>query len=142
MSVVLDLRKFLIEYSGAAGRIIQNQSKRDKKESVFFAPMKSKTDLLIKPAYIATAPVCMVFISIELITLSALTLISVIVESPIQETKTSQKNLEMVGKTLFLGLLSLVVAVFSPILNLVDCISSLFAEVKPNYGLDSSLNYY
>jgi len=35
MSVVCDIRKFLIEYSGAAGRIIQNQSKRDKKEPVF-----------------------------------------------------------------------------------------------------------
>lgn len=115
-----------LEVGGTISHVIDHnlKGKNEPLRSLFFSPYKSKSDFALRAADIIIAPLCFSFITLELAVNSLYLGLQSIVDLARLDTQKAKIHSIDAAFNLVLALISAVVAIVSPLVNLVDFIGS------------------
>lgn len=124
--------EFLADYSGITGEVLlkYSDSNQDDYNLVFFKPYQSTADFFKRMAYVATAPVFLSLIALELTVGAMIVGLSILIDA-VSLDLDGAKQTAATAYSLLLGAGAMMLfAIASPIVNLVDLIGGGIASLR------------
>lgn len=125
-----DLNEFLIKHSGttsqAIAKLISDESKQH--GPVFFRPYTSAGNFFKRTAYVATAPIFLSLFALEISVFTLFTGLQAAYHLATLNTTQAKESAKDLLSLVLLTVGTIITALASPFINLVDLVGSIFAK--------------
>lgn len=129
-----DLNDFLIKHSGTTSQAIVKliSDKPEDQGPVFFKPYTSAGNFFTRTAYVATAPIFLSLLALEISAFTLFTGLKAVYHLATLDTTEAKESAKDLLGLVLITVGTMITALASPFINLVDLVGSIFAKSTEN----------